>query len=1000
MHDFRRTIRVLRFTGIGLLLLSFSICHAENQESAQGKQPENLHTISGLTGFQEPPMCMRPKVRAQMGDTPSDSEAILNELAQSGFGTVETRENFIDPQEGRQTLTRILEAADHIGISVDLAPGGGMPYASPGISEADSMQQLVPASIIVNGSNIFTDEPPFPSRLAVSPTLAFVAATAARVTGSSGTTTLLDPDSAVDLTSLIDDAGLLHWQVPEGRWALFGFWERATGQIPGGNPPFEDPEVWSARIPEEQPGRYFIADIFSEEGIRSALEYLKGNYLVDGNLDLIQGTEFAHDSLEVQAEMFWTFAFPEEFLTRRGYSVIKYLPVLHTPREASFNPLDPQWGGPFPPRAFDFTGDIGRRVRYDYHRTLTDLYVDRYLKTFTGWLNSHGMRSRVQVAYNYIALNMTRSGVAVDIPENESFDAGWGMPYDHTLPAYGTDRWRHVIDAYRLTGSAAHLGEGKRATLEFGNDFAAFRKQPVDYAQQLNEGFAGGITMGLLTGFGGITDNPWEKQSSLHMIGYGDSWTSSWPQWRDWPALARYFARSTVVLECGKPSVDVVIYHDEGLSTVHDRTSPIFAGSTLERAGYTYDFIDPVSLMSPKANEVPGYLFGAGPSYKVLVINNESSMPADAAESILDQAKKGLAVVMVGEPPKTTTGLKDLATRDSVVAHAMSQLLTLPGTAHVASEEEVAGALLGLGRRPAASFGEDSPLLSVHRKSDDIDVWWVFNPTDSDITTTGSFCTGGVPYYLNLWEGTKRRAAQWAMAGDRMQVPVTLPAHGTTALLFRRSEAPSLHITETSADVALYDEGRLAVRDTRGGRQTVTLSSGRTLTLDLGSIPSPVEINGWRLDVEEICPDGSTTHHLDLATLKDWRLIPELKDAVGSATYTALVSVPSSWLASDRDVLLDVGAVAGAMQVYVNGKLVTPQTIPGGRWSVNKLLQPRENEISVRLDTTLLNRMVLLKSTGDPKYQTGPTPLVTFPSGLLGPVRLIPGGRVVVGKAN
>jgi hypothetical protein len=178
------------------------------------------------------------------------------------------------------------------------------------------------------------------------------------------------------------------------------------------------------------------------------------------------------------------------------------------------------------------------------------------------------------------------------------------------------------------------------------------------------------------------------------------------------------------------------------------------------------------------------------------------------------------------------------------------------------------------------------------------------------------------------------------------------------------------------------------------------LSNGRTLALNLGDIPSSVEINRWRLEVEEISPDGNRTHHLDMATLKDWRLIPELKEAVGSATYTAGVSVPDSWLVSGRDILLDVGIVEGAMQIYVNEKLVTPQTMPGGRWSVRKLLQPGKNRLLVRLDTTLLNRMVALKNTGDPKYQTGPTPLVTAPSGLLGPVRLIPAGRATVNKAD
>jgi hypothetical protein len=47
------------------------------------------------------------------------------------------------------------------------------------------------------------------------------------------------------------------------------------------------------------------------------------------------------------------------------------------------------------------------------------------------------------------------------------------------------------------------------------------------------------------------------------------------------------------------------------------------------------------------------------------------------------------------------------------------------------------------------------------------------------------------------------------------------------------------------------------------------------------------------------------------------------------------------------------------------------------------------------LDTTLLNRMVALRAAGEKSYQTGPTPLQSAPSGLLGPVTLSSVPRLV-----
>ena len=51
-------------------------------------------------------------------------------------------------------------------------------------------------------------------------------------------------------------------------------------------------------------------------------------------------------------------------------------------------------------------------------------------------------------------------------------------------------------------------------------------------------------------------------------------------------------------------------------------------------------------------------------------------------------------------------------------------------------------------------------------------------------------------------------------------------------------------------------------------------------------------------------------------------------------------------------------------------------------------LRTGANSVTVHVDTTLLNRFAALRAAGDPRYQTGPTPLSSAPSGLLGPVTL------------
>jgi hypothetical protein len=940
---------------------------------------------STYPNLREPTADSRPKVRTR------PDQKNIEALAAAGFGSAEIGTDFrADPTLVRPALRALLETARRVGLHVDLAPGGGQPYASPGIELADSMQQLVSEAAAVTGPMRYEWTPHQPSRLAGEARL--VAISAARIVTDAAAPIVLDANSAIDLTPKIDSRGVLHWRIPAGRWLLFSYWQRATGQIMAGNP-FVAPEAWSARVPEKDKAAHLTADIFSAKGISAALAYLDQNLLSD-DAALLRDGDLAHDSLEVQAEMFWTGDLPAEFHRRRGYSLIPYLPTLNTPRDSSFNPLDPNWGGSLPVRPYEFNGDIGGRVRYDYAQTLTDLYCDRYLNAFNQWAHGKGMRTRVQVAYNYFALDMLRSARAVDIAENESFDSGWSKPFDASIPTYGTDRWRHTMDSYRLTGSAMHLAGRPRATIEFGDDFAIYRKQPVDYIQQLNEALAGGITQGLLTAFSSA-DTGWPVPQGLAHIGLGDEWTAAWPQWRDWQRLTSYFARETQLLESGLPRVDVAIYHDRGLATVHD-DGPLYADPTLEGQGYTYDFVDPEALSEPEADKIDGMLFGRRVGYRALILDHEISIPAAAAQAILTLATHGLRVIIVGDAPSKSSGFANHDVNDRRVKTSMAALLKLPNVVRRASRAQVAVALRDLGCVPAASFGADSPLLSVRRQQNKNDLWWIFNPTGEAVSADASLSAVGAPYIIDLWSGRTERIAQWKQQDRRTLLALKIMPHQGITVLIRNDEAAPLHALPSPGVQVLQEGDDFMV--IAASQQSLAFSNGMSREIDPRERPLPLAPTRWHLHVEEQLPDGGRTHELDLNELMDWRQIPTLKEAVGSAMYTAEVTLSPEWFGEDRGILLSVGDVQGAMQLIVNDHPVTEQTTGHGQWLVGAWLKPGVNFIKVRLDTTLLNRMVALRASGDGRYQTGPTALTSAPSGLLGPVILTSVARLTAGK--
>src|SRR4029450_2930961 len=78
------------------------------------------------------------------------------------------------------------------------------------------------------------------------------------------------------------------------------------------------------------------------------------------------------------------------------------------------------------------------KVRFDYARTLTDLYIENMLRPFATFLHDEGLTLRSEISYG-LPFELTRPGPEVDGIETESLEFG------------------AQIDAYRLLAGPAHL---------------------------------------------------------------------------------------------------------------------------------------------------------------------------------------------------------------------------------------------------------------------------------------------------------------------------------------------------------------------------------------------------------------------------------------------------------------------------------------------------------------------------------------------------------------
>ncbi|NEB75805.1 hypothetical protein G3I40_11275 [Streptomyces sp. SID14478] len=973
-----------------------AVARAEQAEAANSARLPAPFTAES---FRSPGVHHRPGVRWWWSAPLSVEESVreVTAIAKAGFGEVEiaySTDSWADDAQ-RENLRAVLDAAASLDLRVSMTMGANWPVQTPNTGAGSGYaQQEVQYGRADAKHGRFSGEVPWPfddpdrKRKAE-----LVAATVARVVERGpaaellpegqrppyGTpirvpskSTVLDAGSLRDVTDQVTD-GRLTWSAPaRGDWIVFGFWRRD--------------------------GERGVTSVFDAAAAKKATEYLDEHQVGRDNVDALKryGNDFFEDSLELDADsLFWAPSFPAEFKARRGYDMTAYLPLMFQHGMCRY------WVPARPPTA-DFVLDDGQgpKVRADYYRLLTDLYVEQHLRPYQDWARGYGMSLKAQAAYGQdlepIRSNreLARAGGRV---EGESYNSGDRFPTG--IRAYG---WRYALDWQRVVVSGAHQGGTLRVSTELGaQPEQCHQVTPGDYKEMIDKEWAAGITQPFLHGFQYMSAGaPWPGKYR-----FGDSLDSFNDRHNpQWPALARttaYWARGTLVLEAGAPRTDVAVYRDGFLTTAarlssDEGTQPaaLFDALALERDGYSLQFIDPEGL-AEKGAVGRRVLCPSGPQYRALVVD-ERALPLAAAEAVERAADAGVAVVFVGELPHTATGFRTDGNDDRKVAETVARVLRGRHAKRVATQADVLGALRGLGVRPRVSWS-GAHVLTQLRYADGVRYLFLYNPTDDVVEFTPAIEGTGAVRVLDLWDGSVEPAAQYSVEGGRTRVPTRLRARETRVLaLDTRGTAP-VHVVDTALDDLIVVDGRIELHTTRAGTRTFTLSDGRRVTTTARPAHEDVAHPGpytWSLSVEADTPDGPRTTTLPALSgtypLWDWRDREQIASASGVGTYTGTLTVPEHWVGRGRGVRLDLGDVDGTAEVLLNGKAVGTQVVSGVTWDVTAHLKAGANEVRVVVRTTLRNAVTHYNKSSSR----------TSSYGLRGPVRFTPFAVAVVHPAD
>ncbi len=942
-------------------------------------------TLAALReGWKNPPATYRPHTRWWWPGNAVTKEGItwqLEQMKDKGLGGVEIMSFTKVYEKGNIEFDspRFVEMAGYVvdecrrlGMEVSLSLGPGWNHGNSQVPEANRSKVLSYSEKDIPGGkvNLMLPLPRNPSYVRWNKKK--LVAVVAVALGENGEP---DVEHRVDLTGSV--AGSNGWmpkpklnleaRLPSGRWRLMVFWEAYSGQ---------------KCVAENFQPRSWVVDHLSSKAVREYAEYMGTKYRSAFGADFGQTVDsFFGDSFEVkQGFSYWTDGLLERFRREKGYDLRPYLPLLVYD------------GAPETPY-----------VRYDVGRFLHELGMEGVISTLADYCGEAGVRMRQQPHYRFTTEIIEASGV-LQQPETEltrrSFEP---KAYPHKLTTSGAwlypsreKKWVSC-EAFTFvdTKYCTTMEEIKRGTDLFLRD---------GVTQFYNHGYFYSPEKEIAPS----RDLLW-----MNRISHVNTW---WPWYR---GLADYQARAAFLSRQGRADADVLLYSP--MPTLwSERAAFPCSGmrylpfgklpKILVANGYDFDCVNDDLLRNYSQIE-NGRLQINGYGYSVLILPRVRCLSPETLAVVERFVQDGGTVFALNTLPEISDGWNNHEERDAELAAIRDRLFApsggekrvgdgfsyyLPrcdGFEYLKKWVPAAGewkptAPLSLAYRKfvrilkkrstpdfeIADAPQSNGLTFRHTKIGDVDCWFICNLQPHARKTEVTLKTKGkIPQVWNAMDAGIRRLDRFKTAADgRIVVPVDLQPWASEFVLLspgggaRSSAAPPMAERHSAKTVEL------------GGK--------------------------WNVSIDGI---GGFETNLVLRSLRDLATVSGLRNFAGTATYRtefkASDSVPS--------VVLDLGAVGDVATVLVNGEEAGKVWMQPYRIDISKQLKKGKNELEVVVANRLWNYAAALEeprpipkslqghygANWNRKYN-GWNSLQSlkqkhgdnrFPSGLMGPVRLM-----------
>ncbi|MEI6137964.1 MAG: glycosyl hydrolase [Mariniphaga sp.] len=523
----------------------------------------------------------------------------------------------------------------------------------------------------------------------------------------------INKNSIIDVSEKMDSEGRLVWDAPSGNWTIFRFGHTTTGK---------------KNAPAPIGGEGLECDKMSKEAVAAFFKSYPAKYLANAS-------EFKNGIKHIEIDSYeaglqdWTPRFKEEFIKRRGYNPLVWLPV---------------WAN-----KTIVNKAISDRFRNDMKRTIAELFDENYFGYFADLVHQYkGLQLTIE-PYDG-PFNPYDVAARADILMGEYWQkpATWGWNWTADVVASAHVLEKNIVSAESLTGWP-HVSK--------------WQNDPFSLKSSADRAFCLGVNRMVLHT---IAHQPWGDQfrPGMTMAFWGQHFGRTETWWEQSKVWFDYLSRCQYMLQQGEFVSDILCLN-RGLSNLPD--------------GFRADICSELQLINLVKAKNGIIVLPHGKTYRLLVVSDTLLTP-EVARKVKALADAGIPII--GKKFIASPSLQNYPACDAEV-RSISEQLQKKG---VVMDLTINQLLDKKGILPDFITTEKEAAW-VHRKTKEADIYFVSNQMDSTRILNCTFrVTGKQPEIWDAATGKIKNAGSFVIKDGLIQLPLKLDPSGSCFVIFRK----------------------------------------------------------------------------------------------------------------------------------------------------------------------------------------------------------------------